>query len=728
MEKSLEDLEREVTCAVCQEHYHQPRVLPCLHYYCEECILKVSLRKGTGVSFTCPECRKESLHPEGGVAEFPIAFFVNRLKAMYYEMERAHGKKATSKCEVCSDPEAVAQGFCRQCSVLLCSACIQSHQRLKKMFDGHEVVSIGELKEREKPHPKDSSSSSSSSLMCKTHKKTLVAYCFDCNGLVCQSCTSSKHKEHKFDSIPMAAPKIKNQILSQLDPLRKTVKNLSNGVKEIDSNELELESHLHSMTSTIKISFQELHDILESREKQLLADINERVKLKMSKLSNQKTSLKSNMSSVQNVLESVEQYTKEPDKKFLLHIGDLKQQLQGPECISESTIEPVEEIDIMVKINCKESLKRLCLKQAKIVQLPVNVTMEEIKSEIFVDQPVSLGIKTTKLSTDKPNTRSLQLSAKLRSLHNNYISECTVESVSSCYYRIHFTPAVRGRNEIIVSIEDQQVRGSPLSLFVSVSPLTFKKPVSSWKKMKQPSDVLMNTSGEVIVTEFAGDILIFDQMGNRLRSIERTRHDSQKLNGAAVDKDGNIFFVGPITNKLFKYEVQSRKVVSKTVERENVSGHRSVDVFGDEVMVSEQSNKSTVSIYDRDLNFKRQIVATEDYGSFIDVTAGPNGNIYVTSWANPNVLVFKSSGEFSHSFGHKKKGTDECLSPRYVCVTEKYIYVTDNNHGDISVFSGEGSYLSSFGHGYFIIPHGICVDQDGFVYVCDFSSSKVLIF
>lgn len=137
MEKSLEDLEREVTCAVCQEHYHQPRVLPCLHYYCEACILEVSLSKDAGVSFTCPECRRESLHPEGGVTEFPVAFFVNRLKSMYYEMERAHGKRVTSKCEVCSDQEAVAQGFCRQCSVLLCKGCIESHQRLKKMFDPH---------------------------------------------------------------------------------------------------------------------------------------------------------------------------------------------------------------------------------------------------------------------------------------------------------------------------------------------------------------------------------------------------------------------------------------------------------------------------------------------------------------------------------------------------------------------------------------------------------------
>ena len=43
-EKSLEQLEKDITCPVCQEHYTDPKVLPCLHYYCKKCILKLALR------------------------------------------------------------------------------------------------------------------------------------------------------------------------------------------------------------------------------------------------------------------------------------------------------------------------------------------------------------------------------------------------------------------------------------------------------------------------------------------------------------------------------------------------------------------------------------------------------------------------------------------------------------------------------------------------------------
>ena len=54
-EKPLEELEKEITCAVCHGHYQRAKLLPCNHYYCESCI-------------DCPECPKAVVVPSGGVA------------------------------------------------------------------------------------------------------------------------------------------------------------------------------------------------------------------------------------------------------------------------------------------------------------------------------------------------------------------------------------------------------------------------------------------------------------------------------------------------------------------------------------------------------------------------------------------------------------------------------------------------------------------------------------
>ncbi len=58
--KTLKELEKEITCSVCQEHYTEPKVLPCLHYYCKECVLRLALRTASNKPFSCPECRKET--------------------------------------------------------------------------------------------------------------------------------------------------------------------------------------------------------------------------------------------------------------------------------------------------------------------------------------------------------------------------------------------------------------------------------------------------------------------------------------------------------------------------------------------------------------------------------------------------------------------------------------------------------------------------------------------
>ena len=54
MESLRTKMEEHLTCAICLEQLKDPKVLPCLHFYCHECIVKLNK---TGINITCPECR-----------------------------------------------------------------------------------------------------------------------------------------------------------------------------------------------------------------------------------------------------------------------------------------------------------------------------------------------------------------------------------------------------------------------------------------------------------------------------------------------------------------------------------------------------------------------------------------------------------------------------------------------------------------------------------------------
>ena len=126
-EKALEELEKEITCAVCHGFYQKAKLLPCNHYYCSTCIEKMAARSGGG-PFDCPECRKETSLPAGGVAGLQPAFFVERIKDLHGKMARAEGK-VEALCEQCAGEKSVA--FCRQCAEFICGDCVQSHKKLK---------------------------------------------------------------------------------------------------------------------------------------------------------------------------------------------------------------------------------------------------------------------------------------------------------------------------------------------------------------------------------------------------------------------------------------------------------------------------------------------------------------------------------------------------------------------------------------------------------------------
>ena len=45
VKQGLQDLKDEITCPVCQEFFQEPKILPCFHYYCKQCVLQLAARE-----------------------------------------------------------------------------------------------------------------------------------------------------------------------------------------------------------------------------------------------------------------------------------------------------------------------------------------------------------------------------------------------------------------------------------------------------------------------------------------------------------------------------------------------------------------------------------------------------------------------------------------------------------------------------------------------------------
>ena len=126
-----------MTCAVCLQQYTEPKVLPCLHYYCKLCVIKMATKRNP---LSCPDCRKRIKIGVGKGDELPTAHFINRLNI---KQEKALSKNVF--CEICTKHRIQAESFCKQCQKFICKRCVESHAVMASLFEGREVISMEEF-------------------------------------------------------------------------------------------------------------------------------------------------------------------------------------------------------------------------------------------------------------------------------------------------------------------------------------------------------------------------------------------------------------------------------------------------------------------------------------------------------------------------------------------------------------------------------------------------------
>ena len=721
VEKSVEDLEKEITCAICQEHYTEPKVLSCLHYYCKQCVYRLALRTGLDKPFSCPECRKDTTLPQGSVDNLPTAFFVNRLKELHSKMERAHGK-VDAKCELCSGDKAEA--FCRQCAQFICEECIKAHQRMKKSFPGHKVVTFDELK---KGGAEEIVTQESPLQTCTKHDQPMNIYCFDCSCLICLHCTVRDHSGHNYEFIKVCAPETKKKLIQQLEPLKEVYANLSHAVEEIQTTKSEIEAQGDSVANEIVNSFEELHTIIKNRKQELLKEAAMKVTEKLERLSVQAKSLSTDRAVVQSVIEYTEQSIEHSteDEIMCMHVkveSRIDQEVKEHPKEGRS-LDPVEEVDIGAEVNYAEDLKQLC---QTITQLPIDpercVLSGDGVNMAEINKATKLFLKT-KLTNGRDTRRKHAIRCHLKSLVYGSIVKCNVDLIHGNEYHIQYTPTLRGRHQLIVSVNGQEVAGSPFPVFVSIPPTQLGKPVRVIDIIdeKKPWDIAVNSVGEMIVVG-SDRIYVFDKEGTWLKTIN-DYGGIRLLNGVAIDSTDCVY-VTDHDNKIMKLSKDMKQM--KTHSSEQPSNLIGISVVGDEVMVCDYKN-ACIHVCNTELDHVRQI---GNLDGIRGISSDEHSNLYVSERNNSSIKVFSNGGEFLRSF---EKGVNILNEPCGVCVAGQYVYVANWKNHNVSVFTTEGAYVTLFGQGGcnegdFRNPRGVCVDGDGFVYVCDYNNGRIQVF
>ena len=134
-----ESFRRIIFCGVCSVPYNDPRILPCLHSFCQKCLHLEIEKSGSQQVFKCPTCERSTSIPAGGASVLPQNLHLG------FEVQVA-GAKIVSNSEVCCDlcidgHSGPAEVFCYTCYRFMCTFCHEHHKRHPKLSK-HNMVGL----------------------------------------------------------------------------------------------------------------------------------------------------------------------------------------------------------------------------------------------------------------------------------------------------------------------------------------------------------------------------------------------------------------------------------------------------------------------------------------------------------------------------------------------------------------------------------------------------------
>ncbi|XP_078667252.1 E3 ubiquitin-protein ligase TRIM32-like [Branchiostoma floridae x Branchiostoma belcheri] len=126
----------ELSCSICLELFTRPKVLPCGHTFCQDCLQDDASRR---TPFQCPNCRQQVKLPRQGVAGLPDNRIVANMCESFQQQatlseERREQPQSGNRCSF--HPSKEVRQYCKQCQVLLCHECFE------ESHDEHLIMSF----------------------------------------------------------------------------------------------------------------------------------------------------------------------------------------------------------------------------------------------------------------------------------------------------------------------------------------------------------------------------------------------------------------------------------------------------------------------------------------------------------------------------------------------------------------------------------------------------------
>lgn len=205
-----------IECSFCLCTFNDPRLLPCGHTFCLQCLISqvstttTEAAQNENCVLFCALCRKPWKLPDGGVRDLPKNYCVADIEDDLMSDVQDDGSR---RC-LCEGSGDERDWLCLDCHKSMCDFCYGRHL-LGESTKHHAVVSLVENKSE--PKPKNA--------YCVIHKEEkLTLYCVQCEQVVCSICYVKAHLKHEAREIVATDEQVTNELAEMEIDLQRRLK------------------------------------------------------------------------------------------------------------------------------------------------------------------------------------------------------------------------------------------------------------------------------------------------------------------------------------------------------------------------------------------------------------------------------------------------------------------------------------------------------------------------
>ncbi|XP_022111086.1 E3 ubiquitin-protein ligase TRIM56-like, partial [Acanthaster planci] len=305
-------------CPICSERFQRPKILDCLHSFCEQCLLTYCSTKHQGCTeIPCPVCRQETQLSEAGIKGLKNNFYlIGLVEEIELQDKLVSSSDTKLLCAVCESVNEVTY-HCMDCEQNICLLCSKLHLRFAATAS-HTVATLTDIrggkitpqKKSIKRHPG-----------CLTHDgEPTRFFCSTCKTLICRDCTVLDHRqpEHVYIDRNQAASTYKQSLTDSCSLLEEPLKQLQESLEVVSKMKQDLNITAEKVISEVQDRAAKIRAEVTAQENRIIDDITNIQSDRLQKLAEYEKTMSLASERIQHSLETAREVTRTAaDSEFL---------------------------------------------------------------------------------------------------------------------------------------------------------------------------------------------------------------------------------------------------------------------------------------------------------------------------------------------------------------------------------------------------------------------------